>query len=209
MSHICEKKYFTKKSVEHLLCVGSIICVLISAFAIVMHMQTAIAQYVLDQAWDKALADKPKQAHNQNLKEWQDKDHALPQKNKSFAVLGGINGEAIGHPNTHTAQVKLAANVQPPKNLLQHLALGDKITVTQKDGRKYAFKVTKLKAIGSAASCHDVNASQMPQSDTDLIACWPFQNKTEGLKKYMIEAVRLIEDPVAIIKKKKQNQHES
>ena len=159
--------------------------------------KSALSQVLLAQAFDERLAGRI------DAKPWPWADFTLaarieaPRLKRSQIVISGSSGEAMafgpGHmTNTPEAGKEgtsvFAAHRDTHFAWLRDLVIGDEIHITNVRGESLSFKVTGTRVAKWNDSGINPNAFGKHLA---LVTCWPFDAKTRGDLRYIVETVRV------------------
>ncbi len=157
-----------------------------------------LAQVLLNQAFERVLSAPPGEQTNARPWRWADiKPMArlqAPRLDKTAIILNNTSGEALafgpGHlPDTplpgQQGTAVLSAHRDTHFSWIKDLRQGDNIEIENADGSKVTFSVRRSWVANFDASGIDAD------SDETLLAfstCYPFDSKTPGPLRYIVEA---------------------
>ena len=119
----------------------------------------------------------------------------LPTLGRSFVALAGSSGQALAFGPGHVegtpeagepGTAVYAAHRDTQFRGLGRLKAGDPVTVTRRDGRTVAFRVTGSRVARWDAAGLDPDA---PGRHLVLATCWPLDAVTPGPDRLLVEAV--------------------
>ncbi|MCF6322544.1 MAG: class GN sortase [Rhizobiaceae bacterium] len=161
-----------------------------------------LAQVLLNQAFERVLKSPVSSSSTFKPWSWADIEPVArlnaPRLNKTSIILNDTNGEALafgpGHlPNTPLPGERGTSVLSGHRDThfawIKDLKNGDRINVENADGSKVSFSVQRTWIARFDASGIDAD------SDETLIAlttCYPFDAKTRGPLRYIVEA-RMVE----------------
>ncbi len=156
--------------------------------------KAAVAQVLLERAFTEAVAT------GNPVKAWSWADTRPVARirserlNQSAIVLAGSSGEAMafgpghmsgtprpGEPGTSV----IAAHRDTHFSFLKHLRRGDRLQIERDDGMRYQFEVTGYTVVRWDQPQIDVAADGR---NLVLATCWPFEAKTRGPLRYVVQA---------------------
>jgi len=159
-----------------------------------IYAKAILAQVLLERAFAQTLAT------GQAVKPWSWADTwpiariAVPRLDKSAIVLAGSSGQALAFGPGH---VELTPDAGEPGTavyaahrdthfaFLADVRVGDEVRVTRQDGAQFAYRVTQIAVVRFDASGVDPFA---PGRHLVLSTCWPFNARTAGPLRYLVEA---------------------
>ena len=163
--------------------------------------KAALAQVLLDAAWDRALAGAAAPKPWPWADTWPVAKIAVPKLRKSAVVLSGVSGEAMAFGPGHHLETPrpgrpgtsvIAAHRDTHFAFLQHVVVGDQITITSRSGQIHSFQVTATRVVPWSRSGINPDAQG---TNLALVTCWPFDSTEPGPLRYVVEAEGRPADP--------------
>jgi len=169
------------------------------ASAVYIPAKAALAQVLLERAWDRA------QAGDAYAKPWPWADInpvavlEVPRLKERSIVLEGAHGEAMafgpGHMiNTPTIGSRgtaiVAAHRDTQFRYLRELMDGDHIVVQTQDGGRSAFRVVETRIVRADASGLDPDDGGPTGARLALVTCYPFNGVLHSPWRYVVLADR-------------------
>jgi sortase A len=160
-----------------------------------IHAKALLAQVLLERAFEQTLAT------GAPVKPWPWADTwpvariEFPRLGKSVIVLAGSSGQALafgpghveGTPGAGDDGVAVyAAHRDTHFSFLRDVAIGDEIVVTRTDGTSVRFHMTGSDVVRWDRSGIDASSGGRHLA---LATCWPFDARTSGPMRYVVEAV--------------------
>jgi sortase A len=161
---------------------------------IYIHAKAALAQMLLERAFDETIAT------GHAVKPWAWADTwpvariEVKRISASAIVLHGSSGQALafgpGHLETtpdagERGTAVYSAHRDTHFRFLKDVAVGDEISITRSDGKRFNYRATSGEVVRFDASGID------PSSDGHELAlstCWPFDSMTPGPLRYVLHA---------------------
>lgn len=192
------------------------------SYSLFSNAKDGLEKALLENAWQSALKDnRPSTALA-----WSDIKPVVNRRTEnhdlSVSVLNGVNAEAAvasvlkNKQYDHEALIEKINQTSKIKTAklapTQPFTVGDKITVTNAKGQIHHFQVTKFEMMPSEKSLDNGMTKQLLKykdldNNLSFVNCSRFDEKTDKSICYILEAIRLIEQPR--IPAKKDGQHES
>lgn len=159
-----------------------------------IHAKALLAQVLLERAFEQTLAT------GVPVKPWPWADTwpvariEFPRLGKSVIVLAGSSGQALafgpghveGTPDAGERGVAVyAAHRDTHFAFLRDLVVGDEIVVTRTDGTSVRFRMSGSDVVRWDRSGIDAAAGGR---HLVLVTCWPFDARTSGPMRYVVEA---------------------
>ena len=163
--------------------------------------KAVLAQILLERAFAQTLAT------GQAVKPWPWADTwpvarvEVPRLGKSAIVLHGSSGQALAFGPAHVegspqlgepGTAVLSAHRDTHFAFLRDVQVGDFLHVTRRDGTALRFRATGASVVRWDASGIDPLAGP---PKLVLSTCWPFNAKTPGPLRYLLEAELLRQEP--------------
>lgn len=160
-----------------------------------IHAKALLAQVLLERAFEQTLAS------GAPVKPWPWADTwpvariEFPRLGTSVIVLAGSSGQALafgpghveGTPDAGEDGVAVyAAHRDTHFAFLREVVVGDEIVVTRADGTSVRFRMSGSEVVRWDRSGIDAAA---PGRQLALVTCWPFDARTTGPMRYVVEAV--------------------
>jgi sortase A len=160
-----------------------------------IHAKALLAQVLLERAFEQTLAS------GAPVKPWPWADTwpvariEFPRLGKSVIVLSGSSGQALafgpghveGTPDAGEEGVAVyAAHRDTHFSFLRDVVVGDEIVVTRTDGTSVRFRMSGSDVVRWDRSGIDASAGGLHLA---LATCWPFDARTPGPMRYVVEAV--------------------
>ncbi len=162
--------------------------------SIYIYAKAELAQFLLQQAFTQSLAT------GKHVKAWSWADTypvariAVERIGAEAIVLQGASGEALAfgpalldetaRPGERGTSV-IAAHRDTHFAFLQHVKIGDTISVTRDDGLQFIYRATQMRVVDAANSGIDAHASGF---HLVLSTCYPFDALTRSTQRYLVEA---------------------
>ncbi|QJP14122.1 class GN sortase [Starkeya sp. ORNL1] len=160
-----------------------------------IHAKALLAQVLLERAFEQTLATGAPAKPWPWADTWPVARIEFPRLGKSVIVLAGSSGQALafgpghveGTPDAGEDGVAVyAAHRDTHFAFLRDVVVGDEILVTRTDGTSVRFRMT-----GSDVARWDRSGIDASSSGRHLAlaTCWPFDARTSGPMRYVVEAV--------------------
>ena len=166
-----------------------------------IQVKAAAAQWMLEQAWENALAQ-----HSQNAtspqKPWPWADTWPVAKLKlgesnEMIVLDGVSGNALafgpgrmhGTGQNENGLVVMAGHRDTHFSTLKTLALGDEISIQSNKGVWTVYRVSDISIVDTNTHMIDMSAGDFEQAQLMLVTCYPFDAlQAGGAMRYVVTA---------------------
>lgn len=170
------------------------------AFALYIPAKAAVAQVLLEQAWQRV------QAGDAHAKPWPWADITpiaeivVPRLDERAIVLEGVNGQAMafgpGHmPNTAAIGAEGTAVIAAHRDtlfaFLRRLVLGDLVSAETTDGSRTVYRVVATRIVRADASGIDPHDTGPNGSRLALVTCYPFTGIVHSPWRYVVLADRV------------------
>jgi sortase A len=159
-----------------------------------MRAKGALAQVLLERAFDRALAGELQPKPWSWADTWPVARIQVPRLDRASVVLAGASGEAVAFGPGLLAQAArpgepgttiIAAHRDTHFAYLKDLRDDDAIRVTGTDGRVHTYRVTGFRVVTWDRPGIDLGA---PGTHLVLVTCWPFDARLPGPYRYLVEA---------------------
>lgn len=162
-----------------------------------------VAQVLLEQAWQRALAGTPQAKPWAWADTWPIAKISVPRLGQSAIVLAGASGQAMafgpGHM-TATAAIGapgtavVAAHRDTHFRFIKHLQTGDAIHTTDRDGITREFVVRSTAIVRAEQSGLNPQRAGATGASLALVTCYPFDAITRGPLRYVVFADLVVYD---------------
>lgn len=171
------------------------------ASALYIPAKAALAQVLLERAWERAQAGEP------DAKPWPWADISpvavlgVPRLKRRSIVLEGASGEAMAFGPGHMVNTPpigargtavVAAHRDTQFRYLREIVEGDRIVVRTADGDDSAFRVVEIRVVRADASGLDPDDSGPTGARLALVTCYPFNGVLLSPWRYVVLADREI-----------------
>lgn len=162
-------------------------------------LKAALAQTLLERAWHSTRATPGPPARPWPWADtWPVARLRLPAAHEPLIVLAGASGRNLAFapawldgtaaPGDDGVSV-IAAHRDTHFRVLEHLEIGDKLTVERRDGRSRAYEVVALDVVDATKTRLSLDA---PDPVLALVTCYPFDALTAGGPlRYVVTAIAL------------------
>ena len=171
--------------------------VVLVAWSAYIPAKAALAQALLERAWDRTVAQSSAHKPWPWADTWPVAKISVPRLSASAIVLHSASGQAmafgpglmveaaaIGASGTSV----IAAHRDTHFRFLKDLDPGDLVEVTTADGTERRFAVTATKIVHAEASGLNPALSGASGSTLALVTCYPFDAITQGPLRYVVFA---------------------
>lgn len=159
-----------------------------------IHAKAAVAQILLDKAWQQTLVD---QRHNRPwpwADTWPVAELIVPAHGVEQIVLAGDSGESLAFGPGHSfassmpdqgGVVMISGHRDTHFRFLQHLESGDRLILKTRKGIHY-YTVSDTEVVDSRRYQADAERDELL-----LVTCYPFNSATAGgTQRYLVHARR-------------------
>lgn len=159
-----------------------------------IHAKAMLAQALLERAFDEAIASGKPAKPWPWADTWPVARIEFPRLGESVIVLAGSSGQALafgpghveGTPDAGEAGIAVyAAHRDTHFAFLRDVRVGDEIRITRADGGIARFRMTGSDVVRWDRSGIDPTANGRHLA---LVTCWPFDARTAGPLRYVVEA---------------------